>query len=95
MNFLFFLTSESLTFILGDVLTDVNIWAGQTLYSAHKLVLALSSSYFKIIFTGTAAGDGRLPVIFLKDVSSKDFERLMWYMYKGNFNVDNGYTHYN
>ena len=25
----------------------------------------------------------RLPVIFLKDVSSKDFERLLWYMYKG------------
>ena len=34
------------------MLTDVNIWAGQTLYSAHKLVLALSSSYFKLILTG-------------------------------------------
>ena len=36
------------------MLTDVNIWAGQTLYSAHKLVLALSSSYFKLILTGAA-----------------------------------------
>ena len=31
----------------GDVLTDVSVWAGQTMYSAHRLVLALSSSYFR------------------------------------------------
>ena len=29
----------------------------------------------------------RLPVIFLKDVSSKDFERLLWYMYKGEVRI--------
>ena len=43
----------------GDVLTDVGIWAGQTLYSAHKLVLALSSSYFRLILTGAGAADNR------------------------------------
>ena len=46
-------------------MTDVSIWAGQTHYSAHRLVLALSSSYFKLVVTG-AAQEGRHPVIFLK-----------------------------
>ena len=41
------------------MLTDVGIWAGQTLYSAHKLVLALSSSYFRLILTGAGAADNR------------------------------------
>ena len=47
----------------GDVLTDVGIWAGQTLYSAHKLVLALSSSYFRLILTGAGAADNRSVII--------------------------------
>ena len=64
----------------------MSIWAGQTLYTAHKLVLALSSSYFKLVLTGVAR-EGRLPVIFLKDVSSKDFERLLSYMYHGEVSV--------
>ena len=67
------------------MLTDVTVWAGQTLYTAHRLVLALSSSYFKLVLTGAARG--RLPVIFLKDVSSKDFERLLSYMYHGEVSV--------
>ena len=41
-------------------MTDVGIWAGQTLFSAHKLVLALSSSYFRLILTGAGAADNRL-----------------------------------
>ena len=31
--------------------------------------------------------DGRLPVIFLKDVSSKDYERFLSYMYHGEVSV--------
>ena len=34
-----------------------------------------------------AALDGRLPVIFLKDVSSKDYERLLSCMYHGEVSV--------
>ena len=52
-------------YLAGDVLTDVSIWAGQTMYSAHRLVLALSSSYFRFVVTGTAQ-EGKFPVIFLK-----------------------------
>jgi len=80
----FFQTMSEL--IAGDVLTDVSIWAGQTMYSAHRLVLALSSSYFRFVVTGTAQ-EGKFPVIFLKDVSSKDFERLLSYMYHGEVSV--------
>jgi hypothetical protein len=43
----------------------VSVWAGQTLYSAHRLVLALSSHYFRLVVTGLS-GEGRHPVIFLK-----------------------------
>ena len=48
------------------MLTDVSVWAGETLYSAHRLVLALSSQYFRLVVTGSAAGEGKHPVIFLK-----------------------------
>ena len=47
------------------MLTDVSIWAGQTMYSAHRLVLALSSSYFRFVVTATAQ-EAKFPVIFLK-----------------------------
>ena len=77
-------------YCLGDLLTDVSIWAGQTLFSAHKLVLALSSSYFRLVLTGPGLSDSRLiPVIFLKDVSARDFERLLSYMYKGEVSYSN------
>ena len=48
--------------------------------------MALSSSYFKLVLTGVGR-EARLPVIFLKDVSSKDFERLLSYMYHGEVSV--------
>ncbi len=49
----------------GDILTDVSVWAGETMYSAHRLVLALSSHYFRVVVTGVS-GEGKHPVIFLK-----------------------------
>ena len=33
----------------------------------------------------------RLPVIFLKDVSSRDFERLLCYMYRGEVSLTDLY----
>ena len=35
------------------------------MYSAHRLVLALSSHYFRLVVTGHN-GEGKHPVIFLK-----------------------------
>ena len=43
----------------GDVLTDVSVWAGQTLYSAHRVVLALSSAYFRLVLTSPSLQDPR------------------------------------
>lgn len=65
MKKLIILLSKLISYFPGDVLTDVSIWAGQTMYSAHRLVLALSSSYFRFVVTGTAQ-EGKFPVIFLK-----------------------------
>ena len=45
--------------IAGDVLTDVSVWAGQTLYSAHRVVLALSSAYFRLVLTSPSLQDPR------------------------------------
>ena len=45
--------------IPGDVLTDVSVWAGQTLYSAHRVVLALSSAYFRLVLTSPSLQDPR------------------------------------
>ena len=59
------------------------MWSGQTLYSAHRLVLALSSSYFRLVLADL---QGKHPVIFLKDVNSRDLERLLQYMYCGEVN---------
>ena len=60
----------------GAVLTDVSVWAGQSLYSAHRLVLALSSHYFRLVVTGLS-GEGRHPVIFLK-VGQREIEVKGW-----------------
>ena len=49
----------------GDILTDISVWAGETMYSDHRLVLALSSHYFRLVVTGVTA-EGKHPVIFLK-----------------------------
>ena len=65
MKKLIILLGKLISYSPGDVLTDVSIWAGQTMYSAHRLVLALSSSYFRFVVTGTAQ-EGKFPVIFLK-----------------------------
>ena len=49
------------------------------LYPAHKFVLSTCSDYFKEIFNKTPCVH---PVIFLKDVTEKDVESLLDFMYK-------------
>ena len=63
----------------GDILTDVSVFAGSTLYSAHRLVLALSSQYFRLVVTGGAV-EGKHPVIFLK-VGHVKFESQLYSFY--------------
>ena len=63
---------------------DVTLACGGKLYSSHKFVLSTCSEYFKEIFSKNPCNH---PVVFLKDVSGKDLEALLDFMYKGEVNV--------
>lgn len=63
---------------------DVTIACGGKCYSAHKFVLSTCSEYFKQIFTHNS---GSNPILFMKDVSSRDIEALLDFMYHGEVNV--------
>ena len=85
-------------------LTDVTICCGEKLFDAHKLILSVCSPYFKSMLTHkkkfnkvamTSAGCSHShfnqmhPIIFLKDVTPCDFERLLQFMYYGEVRVPN------
>ena len=63
---------------------DATIACGGKVYSAHKFVLSTCSDYFKNIFTRNTSSN---PIVFMKDVSSRDIEALLDFMYHGEVNV--------
>lgn len=54
------------------------------LMKAHKIVLSLSSPYFKAMFS---ANPCQHPIIVLKDIRSKMVENLLEFIYLGKTNV--------
>lgn len=63
---------------------DATIACGGKVYSAHKFVLSTCSDYFKQIFTHNSNSN---PILFMKDVSCRDIEALLDFMYHGEVNV--------
>lgn len=63
---------------------DVTIACEGKLIKAHKMVLSASSSYFQEIFANNPC---QHPVVFMKDVSLKDLNQVIEFMYKGEINV--------
>lgn len=63
---------------------DATIACGGKVYSAHKFVLSTCSDYFKEIFTHNSSSN---PIVFMKDVSCRDIEALLDFMYHGEVNV--------
>ena len=53
-------------------------------YPAHKLVLAACSEYFEDMFQHTTCNH---PIVVLKDVTAKNLEALLSYMYSGVANI--------
>lgn len=63
---------------------DVSLACAGQLYPAHKFVLSTCSEYFKEMFNKNPC---KHPIVFMKDVSTKDMESLLDFMYKGEVHV--------
>ncbi len=82
---LFFNAAEQLC--RGDFLTDVTLSCGDRYFSAHKLVLSISSGYFAKLFASRRAPPFTQTIVYLKDVDPKHLELILSYMYRGEINV--------
>ncbi|MCL4148405.1 UNVERIFIED_CONTAM: hypothetical protein GTU68_012161, partial [Idotea baltica] len=67
-----------------EVFVDVTLACGGKLYPAHKFVLSTCSEYFREMFTKNPC---KHPIVFMKDVSGRDLEALLDFMYRGEVNV--------
>jgi len=82
----FFSQAESLC--RSSLLTDVTLATPDKTFSAHKLVLSVCSSFFRELFSKPEMAASLSSVVYLKDVSSKQLEMLLSYMYRGEINVE-------
>ncbi|ROT78179.1 Broad-complex protein isoform 6 variant 1 [Penaeus vannamei] len=67
-----------------EAYVDVSLACAGRLYPAHKFVLSTCSEYFKEMFSKNPC---KHPIVFMKDVSTKDMEALLDFMYKGEVHV--------
>ncbi|XP_033212198.1 protein roadkill-like [Belonocnema kinseyi] len=71
---------ESFKPLLNNTMfSDIELIVGKNVFPAHKLVLALSSSYFR----EKIANDDSLTSLKILDTKSKYFEQLLRFMYTG------------
>jgi len=84
---IFFSLAESLC--RSSLLTDVTLATSDQTFPAHKLVLSVCSSFFRDLFSKPEMNMNQ-SVVYLKDVSSRQLEMLLNYMYRGEINVEEG-----
>eukprot|EP00092_Neocalanus_flemingeri_P014745 GFUD01015912.1.p1 GENE.GFUD01015912.1~~GFUD01015912.1.p1 ORF type:complete len:322 (-),score=76.97 GFUD01015912.1:117-1082(-) len=83
---IFFSLAESLC--RSSLLTDVTLATSDQTFPAHKLVLSVCSSFFRDLFSKPELNNMNQSVVYLKDVSSRQLEMLLSYMYRGEINVE-------
>ena len=83
---LFFSQAETLCH--GSLLTDVTLATADQTFPAHKLVLSICSAFFRDLFSKPEFSSSQSSVVYLKDVSSDQLEKLLSYMYRGEINVE-------
>ncbi|KAK7072692.1 hypothetical protein SK128_002321 [Halocaridina rubra] len=67
-----------------EAYVDVSLACSGRLYAAHKFVLSTCSDYFKEMFNKNPC---KHPIVFMKDVCTRDMEALLDFMYKGEVHV--------
>ena len=70
------------------MLTDVTLATSDKTFPAHKLVLSICSSFFRELFSKPEFSRSQSSVVYLKDVSGSQLEKLLSYMYRGEINVE-------
>lgn len=86
----FFALAEDL--LQQELLTDVTIWCGDRVFDAHRLVLCACSPLFRAMLTRQPprlSRSDQQPIVFLRDINSLHFERLLQFMYCGEVRVPN------
>ena len=79
-------------------LSDVTIsCSGGKQFSAHRLVLATCSSYFRQLFVGrsiNASGSGchAHPIVYIPDMTDRVMEHLLAFMYTGQYFIEDRFN---
>ena len=72
-------------FCLSEEMVDCTISTGSKKYSAHKIILATCSSYFRSLLA--TVEPHQHPIFVLHDIDDGLLEMLLKYMYSGKVNV--------
>lgn len=80
------LSQELSSMLQCSALVDVTIYCDDGQVSAHKLVLAASSAYFRNLFKRMTDAY-RYPVIVLRDIPVDDLKTIMEFIYTGEISV--------
>lgn len=70
---------------LTEEMVDCTLTAGETSFSAHRMILSTCSPYFRSLFASVPGNQH--PVIFVRDVEANILELLVRYMYSGQVSV--------
>ena len=71
-------------------LSDVTLTChGGTPFSAHKIILAAASTYFRNFFMEVRGKINQHQVIFMKDIQPSQMEYLLQFIYLGEVDIPN------
>ncbi|XP_021947657.1 zinc finger and BTB domain-containing protein 8A [Folsomia candida] len=73
---------------LTSEFTDVNIFVEGKMMKAHRVVLALSSQYFRSVFHEISSLPCSQPVVAVRGVTSQEWEKLRKIIYCGSVQVE-------
>ncbi|XP_049537750.1 zinc finger protein chinmo [Anopheles darlingi] len=68
------------------ILTDVTLVCGETVFKAHKVILAACSKNFADLFERAPVGPGQI-IVMLEATSADNMHALLEFMYKGEVHV--------
>ena len=85
-NHLTALNEMSMKHYLDEIYSDATIMCGEKIYPVHRLILSTCSKYFEDIFAQCKKLN-QYPFIIVSDLTNKQLEALLEYMYTGHTSV--------